>query len=103
MRPIVQRLLENVRECVLDLAATARFREDVLRPLLSEQINTFQELSVQEGPSVTRLGFWVLGPDVLGRDMFLTWDRRILEIGTELREYFRVIVISPEDYLATVG
>lgn len=38
-----------------------------------------------------------------GRDVFLTWDRRILDVGAELRERLGIIVVQPEDYLATLG
>jgi hypothetical protein len=59
-RSSVERLLELSRSGNVDLVVTARIREDVPRPPLSEIINHMYQLNVQEGPSVARLGLWVL-------------------------------------------
>ena len=134
---VVQELIDLASSGQLELAVTARIREDVPRPPLSERINDLPELGIQEIGSVTRLGFWKLGRDRLGddnftafserlmdvfkrgnakppdwrdwdhihahyiaqRDIFLTWDKRIIEIATELRKEFRILVLTPEEYL----
>ena len=34
------------------------------------------------------------------RDLYLTWDRRVLDAGDMLRERFGLRVATPEEYLA---
>ena len=76
---VVERLLGLARSGQLDLAVTARIREDVPRPPLSDLINELSELNVQEIGSVTRLGHWVLGRDRLGDDRFIEVSHRLTE------------------------
>ena len=68
---VVEALVQRAREGVLDLAVSARLREDVPCPPLAERINELPLLSVQEIGAVTRLDHWVLDRDVLGSDCFV--------------------------------
>ncbi len=78
-RAVVERLIDLSRGAHVDLVVTARIREDVPRPPLSERIDQLAELNVQEGPSVTRLDFWGLGRDVLGDDVFVAVSQQLNE------------------------
>jgi len=139
-RDVVDRILELARDGLVELAVTARIREDVPRDPLASEIDRLPELSVAETGSVTRLGYWRLGRDHLGseefqalqrtlaedlrpgdprlpdwrdwdhlhahklqrRDVFLTWDRRILRLAPHLGSV-GVSTMSPEEYLKTRG
>lgn len=59
-RAVVERLVELSRAGKLELVVTARIREDVPNPPLSTAIDRLGELSIQEGPAVTRAGVWGL-------------------------------------------
>jgi hypothetical protein len=137
-RSVTERLLDLACAGRVELMVIARIRDDVpLEPLVGE-INRLDELGVAEGPSVARLGSWVLGRDMLGsdafvdaetelsaamearghkppdwrdwdhihshflqnRDVYLTWDERVLDVSDALRERFGVAVMPPEEYLA---
>lgn len=37
-----------------------------------------------------------------GRHVFLTWDRRVLDVAEELRMQLGMVVVTPEAYLATL-
>ena len=67
---VVEGLLELAQSGQLDLAVTARIREDIPQPPLSDRINRLREISVQEIGTVMRLGVGVLGRDSLGDDGF---------------------------------
>jgi hypothetical protein len=134
---VVEELLRLAAAGDVSLAVTRRVREDVPRPPLADRINELPELSIAETASVTRLGYWTLGVDMLGsdefvasasaiesemtrkgmippdwrdwdhvhahyllgRDVFLTWDRKVLEAAPELTRALRVVVMTPEAYL----
>jgi hypothetical protein len=81
-REVVENLIELSRSGQVDLAVTARVREDIPRPPLSDKINQLAELNVQEAASVTRLGFWVLGRDRLGDDTFVAVSQQLDELLT---------------------
>lgn len=140
-RTIVEQLFKYAEDGVLDLAVTARIREDIPRLPLSKKINELAKLDVQEIGSVTRLDYWVLGRDMLGsdqfvevssavnatlqqqgknppdwrdwdhlhahylagRDVFLTWDKRVLETALDLHSQLGIVVMKPEDYIPTLG
>lgn len=68
---VVERLLQLARDGLLDLAVTARIHEDVTHPPLSERIEALLGQDIQEIGSVTRLGYWELGRDMLGSDEFV--------------------------------
>ena len=70
-RATVERLIELARTGELSLAVTARVREDISTPPLSDLIETLDVIGVEEIGSVTRLGYWVLGRDMLGSDHFV--------------------------------
>lgn len=69
-RAVVERLLALAEERGLDLAITARIREDIPDEPLASKISTLPDLGVAETGSVARLGYWVLGRDSLGSDAF---------------------------------
>lgn len=78
-RAVVENLIELSRSGQVDLAVTARIREDVPRQPLSDNLNRLADLNVQEAASVTRLGFWVLGRDMLGDDTFVAVSQQLDE------------------------
>jgi len=66
----VEQLLDLAQQGKVDLAVTARVREDIPQPPLATKLNDLAELNIDETGSVTRLGHWVLGRDMLGDDAF---------------------------------
>jgi hypothetical protein len=67
---VIEQLLGLAQQGEVDLAVTARVHEDISRPPLAQKINSLPELNIHERGSVTRLGYWVLGRDMLGDDTF---------------------------------
>ena len=43
----------------------------------------------------------VWGHYLKGRDVFLTWDRPILDAATELKSKLGIVVMKPEDLLSS--
>ena len=39
------------------------------------------------------------GHYLAGRDVFLTWDRRVLDVAADLQDELGIVVMKPEDYL----
>ena len=68
---VVGELVTLAREGRLDLAVTARVHEDVPDPPLSDRINDLPDLNIERIGTVTRLGFWSLGRDMLGSEHFV--------------------------------
>ena len=64
-RMIVERLIELARAGRVNLAVTARIRQDVPAPPLSEQLDRLSEIEVLETGAVARMGLWVIGRDIL--------------------------------------
>ncbi len=62
----VENLLELAKLGKVDLAVTARIRQDIPRPPLSNNINNLPELKISETGSIIRWGYWLLD----GRQMF---------------------------------
>ncbi len=81
-KAVVEQLLALARTGKVSLSVTARIREDVPGEPLVSEIELLPELGVAEGPSVARLGFWVLGRDMLGSDAFVG---RQQEIDADMR------------------
>ena len=69
-RKAVERLLLLAKEDKVDLAVTARIREDVPLSPLAQKLEELPELGINEIGSVTRVGYWVLGRDMLGDEPF---------------------------------
>jgi hypothetical protein len=69
-RKAVERLLLLAKEGKVDLAVTARIREDIPQLPLAQKLNELQELSIDETSSVTRWDHWVLGRDMWGDEAF---------------------------------
>jgi len=130
-------LLDLAHHGDVELAVTARIREDVPRDPLASEIDKLPEIGIQETGSVTRLDYWVLDRDQLGsdafvefenelrkraastgakvpdwrdldhvhahflqhRDVFLTWDKAVLQLAPELNARFQIIVVRPDDFL----
>jgi hypothetical protein len=69
-RAVVERLLALAASQDIDLAITARVREDVPDEPLASEIDALPEIGVRETGSVTRLEYWSLGRDQLGSDEF---------------------------------
>ena len=43
------------------------------------------------------------GHYLAGRDVFLTWDKRILDVAPGLQDELGIVVMKPEDYLSVWG
>jgi hypothetical protein len=69
----VERLLALAEAKGIDLAITARVREDIPDEPLASKIRTLSDIGVEESGSVTRLGPWKLGRDQLGLEEFETF------------------------------
>lgn len=64
-RKAVEKLLLLVKEGKVDLAVTARIREDVPRSPLAQKLDELPELGINETGSVMRLDYSVLDRDML--------------------------------------
>jgi hypothetical protein len=69
-RAVMERLIELARVDRIDLAVTARIRQDVPNPPLSEELDRLSEIEVLETGAVARFGLWVIGQDILGDERF---------------------------------
>jgi predicted nucleic acid-binding protein len=69
---VVEILLEKSKNGEVDLVVTRRIEDDIPMPKLSERIKNLSDLGVSQIGSVTRLGHWVLGVDMLGSEEFLS-------------------------------
>jgi hypothetical protein len=69
-KAMVEELLRLAEREEVDLAVTARIREDVPKDPLAERVNQLPELGIKETGSVARLDLWVLGRDHLGSEEF---------------------------------
>jgi len=67
---VVEKLLRLAKHGKVELAVTARVREDIPRPPLADELNELPELQITERSSLARLGYWVLGRDMLGNQTF---------------------------------
>ena len=70
-KALVEQLLALAKEKDIDLAITARVREDIPDEPLASKINALlDDIGVEETGSVTRLDYWVLGRDMWGSEEF---------------------------------
>ncbi len=77
---VIEILLSLASSGKVDLAVTARIREDVPRPPLADRINELANLNISEIPSITRFGFWVIGRDVFADQSFSDFSLAITNI-----------------------
>jgi hypothetical protein len=70
---VVNRLLELGRKGAVELAVTARIHQDIWYGELAERLQELPDLGIETTGSVTRLGLWELGRDLLGSQAFLEW------------------------------
>jgi hypothetical protein len=82
-KDVIERLIELARQGLVDLAVTARIREDIPAEALASEINNLSALDVQETGSVTRLDYWVLGRDRLASDAFADYERELGESASK--------------------
>ncbi len=78
---VIEKLLELAKQGKVDLAVTARVREDIPLPPLAYRLNELPELQITETGSVTRLGSWVLGRDMLGDETFENFHATASELA----------------------
>ena len=64
-KDIVEKLISLSKIDQIDLAVTARVREDIPNEPLSKKINELREINISETGSFTRLDYWVLNRDQL--------------------------------------
>lgn len=73
---VIERLISLSKEGRIDLAVTARIREDIPLSPLAEEINRLSEINITETGSITRLGHWRLGRDMLcSENMIEYWEQ----------------------------
>jgi hypothetical protein len=77
----VETLLRLAKEGRVELAVTARVREDIPDEPMASQIDQLPELGIAETGSVTRLDYWVLGRDQLGSDEFAAYEAEVRASG----------------------
>jgi hypothetical protein len=73
----VETLLRLAEQGRVQLAVTARVREDVPAEPLASRLDELPTLGIAETASVTRLGYWVLGRDRLGADEFVQFEAEL--------------------------
>jgi len=78
--PVIEELLSLAASGEVDLAVTARIREDITRPPLVDRLNELAMLNINEAPSITRIGFWKIGRDVFADDEFADFSSSIADI-----------------------
>ena len=78
-RDTTEALLELAQKGHVELAVTARVREDVPRDPLAREIDKLSEIRIEETGSVTRLDYWILGRDQLGSDAFTEFENELQE------------------------
>ncbi len=71
---------------------------------LAEMESIKRDLQLQ-GRKIPEWADWdhIYGHYSSGRDVFLTWDRGILNIAAQLKTKLGVIVMKPEDYLSSLA
>lgn len=74
---VMETLIDLARRGEVDLAVTARIREDVPREPLASEIDKLPELEIKETGSITRLGFWIIGRDGLASDDFTAYEEEL--------------------------
>ena len=79
---VVEALLQLAKQGKVDLAVTARIQDDIPRPPLADRINELPLLNIVQTGSVTRLGAWVLGRDMLGDQSFVDFVSNLEHRGT---------------------
>ena len=139
-RDVVAQLFDMARVGEVELVVTARINEDMTGDLAVKLDELMATGVVGQIGSITRLGYWILGRDMLasdefiaaqeaadaelrrrgraqvpdfrdwdhlhahflqGRDVFLTWDRRLLEAAEIVAGQLGTRAMKPEDYLAS--
>nr|MBA3413568.1 hypothetical protein [Actinomycetota bacterium] len=73
----VETLLQLAEQGRVQLAVTARVREDVPAEPLASRLDELPKLGIAETASVARLDFWVLGRDRLGDDDFVQFEAEL--------------------------
>jgi len=66
----VEQLLDLAAQGKVDLAVTRRVHEDIPNPPLATRLNDLPRLNIDKTGSVTRIGYWLLGEDMLGDENF---------------------------------
>ena len=79
----IERLVELAEKDRVDLAVTARIREDIPDEPLAKEIDNLSTLKIRETGSITRVGYWVLGRDRLASDDFADYEQ---ELGERARK-----------------
>ncbi len=80
---VVKDLLDLAEKGRLELAVTARIHEDLPMPLLSDRLNNLPELNIEEVGSVTRIGYWEIGRDMLGDEEFENYFSAACNLATK--------------------
>jgi hypothetical protein len=80
---LVKKLIELAEQGIVELAVTARIREDIPEDPLASRLNELPELGIAETGSVARVGFWVLGRDMLGSQEFEEFSRTACGLALE--------------------
>lgn len=73
-RNVVEELILLSEKGELDIVVTRRIEDDIPLSPMSDKISELPDLGIEKIGSVTRLGSWVLGQDMLGDDAFANFE-----------------------------
>ena len=77
---VVRRLIDLALANAIDLAVTARIREDIPNEPLASEVNRLREIGVNEVGTVARADFAVLDRDLLASDAFVDFEVEAREL-----------------------
>jgi hypothetical protein len=83
---VIEKLLLLAKQGEIDLAVTARIHEDIPKPPLAERLNELPELGITKAGSVTRVGYGVVGRDMVGDDAFGSFFSSAREIAKQSKK-----------------
>ena len=76
--PVIEELLSLATSDAVELAVTARIREDIPRPPFADRIKELNTLHVNELPTIARYGYWLLdGNQHFGHKEFFDFSDEI--------------------------
>lgn len=78
---VIEQLISLANKGEIDLAVTARIREDIPDSPLADEINKLYLINISETGSITRLGYWELGRDTFCDDAMKEYWENILQNG----------------------
>ena len=78
---VLENLITLAERGMVHLVVTARIRDDVPRPPLSKRLDDLPELHISETGTVGRVGYWVIGRDMVGNEQFRDYYPTAVELA----------------------